>query len=58
MDDLTCECAINDPPLDLYPEVQLHHISCAQYRMIAGIGRVVRCDTVDGASGGEADARL
>lgn len=26
--------------------------------MIAGIGRVVRCDTVDGASGGEPDARL
>jgi hypothetical protein len=50
--------AINDAPAYVCPEIQLHHVVVLQHRLVTSIGSVVRSHPVEGAAGGECDARL
>lgn len=47
---------VNNPPVNLRPEVDLHNIIVLQHGVISTIGCIVRRDVIDTASSGEADA--
>jgi hypothetical protein len=49
---------VDDPPVHVRPEIQLHHVACAQHRVVTAVGRVVRSHVVQRAAGGEGDASL
>ncbi|KFM23270.1 hypothetical protein F751_3461 [Auxenochlorella protothecoides] len=51
------EGAVDDAAVDLRAKVHLHHVVVSQHRLVPGVGGVVRRHMVQGAAGGEGDAR-
>mmetsp|Transcript_57830 Transcript_57830/g.122656 ORF Transcript_57830/g.122656 Transcript_57830/m.122656 type:complete len:368 (-) Transcript_57830:251-1354(-) len=45
--------AVDDPPIDLRPEVHLHDVIVRQHGIVPAVGRVVRRHVVEAAPGGE-----